>query len=668
MKPCYTASRAAPNGSFPYAGVVRDSAGNLYGTTQSGGISTAACTGGCGVVFKLDPAGHETVLHAFTGFTDGADPVAGVILDAAGNLYGTTMKGGAGNGGIVYRLDTSGQEIVLHSFCAANPRRCKDGAMPESGLIPDSHGAFYGTTTSGGPSGAAGVVYKVDAAGHYQVFYAFGASGYEPAGGVIRDSFGNFYGTTSSGGTSNAGVVYELDTAGNQTVLYTFTGAGDGGNPTASLVRDLAGNLYGTTSKGGANNEGVVYKVDMSGQETVLHTFTGGSDGGYPYAGVILDSAGNLYGTASSGGSTRLGVAFKLDASGQERVLRTFPAGTGCAPFAGVIVSGGSLYGTTYNGGSANAGTVYKLSAGQHKVLYSFSGGTDGGYPYTSVVGDAAGNLYGTTFAGGAFNAGTVYKLDPSGKETVLYSFPDGAGDPYGGVILDAAGNLYGTTVQGGPYDSGTVYKLDPSGQFTLLHVFQPSLQDLNDGSEPYAGLALDSNGNLYGTTLAGGGGGDGVAFEVSAAGVYAVIYSFGLHGSAPYGPLVLDSAGNLYGTASSGGNASAGVVYKLDSSHTETVLYNFTGGADGGHPLSGLTFDSSGNLYGTTYSGGTSGQGVVYKLDTFGQETVLHEFTGGLDGSGPYAGVVINAAGTIFGTAPYGGKLSGGVVFQVQP
>jgi uncharacterized repeat protein (TIGR03803 family) len=231
--------------------VIRDSAGNIYGTTQTGG------TAGAGVVFKVNAAGEETVLYSFTGGSDGGFPYGGVVQDSSGNLYGTTNGGGTAGFGVVFKLDTAGNETVLYSFAGG-----ADGGLPYSG--------------------------------------------------VIRDSAGNLYGTAQFGGTAYAGVVYKLDTAGQESVLYSFTGGADGGQPYAGVIRDSAGNLYGTTIGGGAAGAGVVYELDTVGQETVLYSFTGGADGGQPYAGVIRDSAGNLYGTTNSGGKESSGVVFKL--------------------------------------------------------------------------------------------------------------------------------------------------------------------------------------------------------------------------------------------------------------------------------------------------------------------------------------------------------------------
>jgi len=355
----------------------------------------------------------------------------------------------------------------------------------------------------------------------YEVLHRFHhgkADGAFPEAGVVRDAPGNLYGTTRSGGSSDAGVVFKLSPTGKETVLHNFTGGADGGWPEAGLIRDAAGNLYGTTVSGGSSS-GVVFKLDTTGKETVLHTFTGGTDGGSPGAGVLQDAAGNLYGTTGEGGDLNCydpfgcGVVFKLDITGKETVLHTFTGGTdGGTPGAGVLRDDtGNLYGTTYEGGDLNCtgglgcGVVFKVdTTGKETVLHTFTGGTDGGSPGASVLRDAAGNLYGTTGGGGTYGYGVVFKLSPTTRKlTVLYTFTGGAdgSNPYAGVVRDAPGNLYGTTDRGGTYGSGVVFKLDITGKETVLHTFTGG----TDGANPFAGLLRDNAGNLYGTTHEGG-------------------------------------------------------------------------------------------------------------------------------------------------------------------
>ena len=653
------------DGGYPYAGVFRDSAGNLYGTTYSGGA------GGRGVVFQLDTAGHETVLHSFTGGADGGYPYAGVIADAAGNLYGTASAGGAPDWGVVYQLEPTGHLTVLYTFTGGT-----DGGYPYAGVILDPAGNLYGTAAYGGSASGfagAGVVFKLNAAGDLNVVYSFGggADGTNPEVGVIRDSAGNLYGTTQRGGAADAGIVYKLDTTDHLTVLYSFTDGADGGYPAAGVVRDSAGNLYGTTVGGGTAYAGVVYKLNAAGGESALFSFTGGADGDFPYASVILDPAGSLYGTTAYSGATQdfagAGVVFKVDPTGHETVLYGFPGvADGYQPYAGVIRDpAGNLYGTTQRGGAADSGVVYELDmAGHEAVLYSFTGLADGGY-LNGVIRDASGNLYGTAQIGGTAGAGVVYKLDPTGHETVLYSFTGGAEGAYpqARVIRDVAGTLYGTTSQGGTAYAGVVYKLDMLGHETVLYTFTGGA----DGGFPYAGVIHDSAGNIYGTTTSGGTRGFGVVYKLDTAGHETVLYSFtgGADGGRPYAGVIRDAAGNLYGTTVTGG-AGFGVVYKLDAAGHETTLYTFTGGADGNSPNAGVIHDAAGNLYGTTTLGG-AGFGVVYKLDTAGHETVLYSFTGGADGGKPYAGVIGDGAGNLYGTTDAGGQEANGVVFELK-
>ena len=359
----------------------------------------------------LSSAQTYTVLHSFSGAPDGANPEASLILDSAANLYGTTSFGGAANAGAIFKLDPSGNESLLYSFTGGT-----DGGNPAAALIEDSAGNLYGTTLSGGATGE-GTVFKFMPTGAAFPLHVFAVKkdGHSPAASLLRDSAGSLYGTTVLGGSANDGVVFRVDSSGHETILYKFRGT-DGANPFSGLLLDPAGNLYGTTCRG-KGTSGNVFALTPSGTQSVLHKFTGKNDGGSPRAGLIIDSAGILYGTTVYGGTHRAGTVFKVN----------------------------------------------PLSA-QEKVLYSFSGGADGGDPYGGLVRDSLGNLYGTTYYGGAFGYGTIFKLDPAGNETVLYSFAggsDGLG-PMAGLVRDAAGNLYGTTIYGGANGFGVVFKLVP--------------------------------------------------------------------------------------------------------------------------------------------------------------------------------------------------------------
>jgi uncharacterized repeat protein (TIGR03803 family) len=363
------------------------------------------------------------------------------------------------------------------------------------------------------------------------VLYSFnGSTGSDVWAGLISDRAGNLYGASGLGGANGDGTVFELmpnNGAWIEITLHNFAGP-DGMSPFSSLTFDPAGNLYGTTVDGGASGGGTVFKLTPSGGlwvETVLYSFAGGVDGAFPNPGVIFDGSGNLYGTTSFGGVDENGTVFELmhsNGSWKETVLHSFTGTDGSNPYAGLIFdSVGDLYGTTFSGGADGDGAVFELmpknGTWTEVVLHSFAG-LDGENPYASLIFDLAGNLYGTTVGGGASGGGTAFELTPLGgiwTETVLWSFV-GVYGPEGAVIFDKAGNLYGTTLRGGTDGTGTVFELTPSGggwTETVLHNFTSTG---GDGLYPHDALIFDSAGNLYGTTAGGGAAGDGVAFEIT--------------------------------------------------------------------------------------------------------------------------------------------------------
>jgi uncharacterized repeat protein (TIGR03803 family) len=347
-----------------FSGVVRDRAGNFYGTTYAGGAFNY------GTVFKVDASGKETVLHSFGGKHDGRSPYAGVVIGPAGRLFGTTYQGGLPNPqcqqgcGIVFEIKHNGEEKVLHRFTGG-----MDGGLPFGGLIRAPDGTLYGTTEIGGAFGV-GTIFKVDTSGAETVLYSFAGQpdAQYPESGLIRDEAGNFYGTTAAGGVSGLGTVFEFDTSGHETLLYSFGGMfnSDGQNPDAALFRSPTGDLYGTTYLGGTENIGTVFKIDASGHETVLHSFGDAqNDGAYAESSLVSDSRGNLYGTTIQGGIFGIpgGIVFRISAEGAYSVVYSFGGKLdGSAP-AGPLLRGpnGSFFGTTTSGGKIGAGTVYQF-------------------------------------------------------------------------------------------------------------------------------------------------------------------------------------------------------------------------------------------------------------------------------------------------------------------
>ena len=359
--PTYTTLYSFATGSDaqnPQAGLVQGSDGNFYGTTDAGGAS------GVGAVFMITPDGAETVLHSFANNgSDGSHPQAGLVLGKDGNFYGTTLTGGANGGGTVFEITPAGVETVLHSFA----NNGSDGFSPEAGLIQGSDGDFYGTTSSGGAKDF-GTVFKITSAGAETILYSFtnnaAGDGDEPWAGLVQGTDGNFYGTTALGGLAGKGTVFKMTPAGVVTVLYAFANgvANDGVHP-RSLVQGTDGNFYGTTAAGGANNQGTVFKITPAGVETVLHSFGAGSDGQDPEVGLIQASDGNFYGTTQKGGANGDGVVFEVTLAGLETVLHSFAGGQDGQGPQGEVIQGtdGNFYGTTYSGGADSEGTVFKI-------------------------------------------------------------------------------------------------------------------------------------------------------------------------------------------------------------------------------------------------------------------------------------------------------------------
>ena len=378
------------------------------------------------------------------------------------------------------------------------------------------------------------------------------------------------------------------------TTLHSFNNQ-DGAYPIAPLILDSEGNLYGSAGAGGLTvnypfGSGVLFEITPSGSEIVIHYFGSSPTDGIAPNAVIRDASGNFYGTTEVGGTgVGAGTIFGISAAGTETVLYNFQQGpSGSEPESGLVQDRqGNLYGTTVQGGYSmgectvgGCGLVFKVApSGAVSVLYNFTGPPDADYPDWPLAIDAQGNLYGTSAFGGAFGYGAVYKITPTGTETVIYNFPGppGAAYPIGGLLLGANGALYGATASGGPYTGlsctvqgcGTVYELTPS-RMTILYSFEGG----SDGAGPSGGLVRDGDGNFYGATGLGG---------------------------------VSDSQGGQ------------GVIYELTPAGVESVLYRFTGGKDGAYPLSPLTLDQSGNIYGVTFWGGVrsgdTGFGTAFKL-----------------------------------------------------
>jgi uncharacterized repeat protein (TIGR03803 family) len=360
----------------------------------------------------------------------------------------------------------------------------------------------------------------------YSVLYGFKNNGKDPSNvyaSLIVDSAGNLYGASNNGGSHNLGSVFKVTKSGTLTVLHSFTGKPDGENPQASVIRDSAGNLYGTTLYGGAFNAGAVFKISPSDQETILfNSFEKtGTNGGYPY-GVVRDSAGNLYGTTLQGGSFYSGVAFRLDTADDFTILHDFCSGgppdcsDGEEPL-NLITAGANFYGVTEHGGDLGFGTVFEMTPqGVETVLHTFEG-SDGQLPNGSLRQDTKGNLYGVAFEGGTNNGGTLFEQpETGGPARILYNFgslPNCADGcfPQGPVAIDKTGNIYGIAHASAAFtpEQAVVWEVNTSGKESIVYTFDSTVTVL-------AGAIIDSVGNLYGTTQSGGSSNLGVLYKLT--------------------------------------------------------------------------------------------------------------------------------------------------------
>ncbi len=454
-----------------------------------------------------NPVGGLVTLGSFNGVTNGANPVAGLIEDSAGNLFGTTQGGGMDSYGTVFEVPAGTSTITTLAWFDAT-----DGYGPTGGLIEDSAGNLFGTTAGGGPDDG-GTVFEVLAGTNTITDLAWfngvnGTDGAYPEAGLIEDSQGDLFGTTNEGGANGVGTVFEVAAGSNAvTTLASFNGS-NGAYPYTGLIEDSQGNLFGTTAFGGVNNDGTVFEV-AAGTNTItdLAAFNG-SNGSVPYAGLVEDVAGDFFGTAASGGTYYSGTVFEVLAGTNTITdLASFNVNDGNVPWGGLVEdSAGNLFGTANQGGASRAGTVFEVAAGSGTIttLASFNG-SNGDFPYTGLIEDSQGNLFGTTYDGGAGGWGTVFELTappPPDNVTVSAATPTLAATPVptAATLGNTSTTLTDTAVVAGGYNpTGTItFALyNPSG--TLVDTANATVSGDGTYSTP-TGYTLPGNGVVTGT------------------------------------------------------------------------------------------------------------------------------------------------------------------------
>jgi uncharacterized repeat protein (TIGR03803 family) len=630
------------SGAFPNGSLVQAVNGKLYGLTSAGGAN------GLGALFEFDIASSVfTKKIDFSGASNGATPNGSLVQAKDGKLYGMASSGGTNNMGTLFSFDpATGNLTVLLNFSGVS-----NGSAPNGSLIQTSSGKLCGLTYTGGTNNL-GVMFSFDPATSLfskMVDFAGATNGANPNGDLLQTSTGKLYGTTTGGGTNGSGVIFEYDTlTGLFTNRLNFDGTTQGGSPYGSLIQSSNGSLYGLTNLGGANSSGVIFKFDTV--TAVLSNVTDfiGANGSNPNGSLLQALNGKLYGMTSAGGFNGNGVLFEYDPLATPAFsvkLHFNQADAGANPTASLIqASNGKLYGLTSAGGANGIGTLFEYDTvtSTYTKLVDFDGAGKGFSPKGSLVQASNGKLYGMANSGGANDKGVLFQYDPSTavftKELDFDAIPSGA-FPYGSLIQAKNGKLYGLTYGGGTSDNGVLFEFDPG---TNTFTKKMDFNGVVNGSAPYNALMQASSGKLFGLTLNGGTDTSGVLFEYDVnTSTYTKKYDFNrlAKGCYPNGGLVEGKNGLLYGMTTLGGTNGTGVIFQFDTaSSVYSVSYNFNAASDGISPQSSLVMASDHKLYGLATNGGALGNGTLFGFDpTSGSYSVKDDFNTTVTGGFPY-------------------------------
>ena len=631
-------------GGLPIASLLEASDGKLYGTTLSGG------SWGLGTVYALTPDGvggwTYSLLAEFSGTGNDPYSIAGPLIEASdGGFYGTSQGGGDFQLGTVFRIDAAGQFEIVHSFSSS------EGHQPAAGLVEGPGGVLYGTTFQGGGH-SYGTVFRMDLSGDgFAVLHDFtDQEGFPERRGLLLGSDGLLYGTAYA--PTLKGIVFSVSTSGEWALLHAFDGS-DGESPEGGLVEAANGLFYGTTFGGGDLGWGTFYSIAADGSFQLIASFASGIV--YP-GGLVQASDGNFYGASSLGGAQSQGTVFRLTAGGVLEIVHDFVGTDGSAPAAAVIeATDGFLYGTTQRGGASDFGVVYRVQlTGEFENLHSFV--TDGGtYPECAPVESPDGTFYGTTSRGGSRGRGTAFSFDASGQATYLHNFTPEEGSFLAEGLFDGHdGFFYGVAQSEAAEGHGSFFRMDPAGSVTVLHAFTDA-----EGGAPF--IVPGQDGFFYGTNQAG-------VVRLDTSGGLTLLHAISPVPWYAYNRVMQASDGRLYGTDASGGAYGVGTIYRLESDGTApTVLHEFTA-FEGAYPFGRLLEASDGKLYGSTNSGGLHGVGVLFRIDTSGQYELLHSFENGTSGDGAYGATLIEGSdGYLYGATASYGSFGYGTVFRLD-
>ncbi len=582
-------------------GLIQKSDGYLYGTASSGG------TNAYGTFFKCSTNGDFTLLYNFGQYDtygneiDGTYPTAPLTPNTDGFLYGTANEGGTNDSGTVFKFSTNGGFTLLYTFGHYDADFNElDGSSPGPLALGDD-GFLYGAASSGGTN-EAGTLFKLSTSGQFTLLYTFtnGLDGSSPDGLTLGED-GALYGTSSYGGTNGYGTIFKMSTAGEFTLLYTFTNGMDGSEP-ASLTLGNDGRLYGPVYFGGAGGVGDVFAIAANGAFSPVYSFPGSPNGYYPTGPLAQGPDGNFYGTTTGGGPQGGGVIFRLTPGGTYSVLDTFANNQGYLLHPLALGLDGALYG-------ANGESIFKLTtSGAYTPVYRFTNSHYGFGPSTLTLGND-GSFYGPTTSGGdaTRSYGTIFKVTTNGILTSLYTFLNGVdgANPLPPLAQGSDGRFYGGCLNGGSGHRGTLFAITTDGALTPLFGFPGP----KNPQTILTGLASGPGGAIYGATEFGTNL-LGSFFKMTTNGVYSLLHAFTKQDAVDVGIdprcLIAGANGALYATTSS-------AIVQLSTNGVVTPVYSFTNGVDGTAPF-GLSVAGDGSLYGAA-NGGPGGGGVLFRL-----------------------------------------------------
>ncbi|MBD0254257.1 MAG: T9SS type A sorting domain-containing protein [Cytophagales bacterium] len=648
-------------GRSPTGDLVRGADGNFYGMTQYGGNYSY------GTIFRTTPGGTITVLRHLNSTTDGRYPTGSLVVGSDGAFYGMTRYGGANASGTVFKITAGGTFTVLRPL-----KSTTDGRYPQGSLVRGTDGNFYGMTNGGGTNNY-GTIFRISPGGATFTVLRHLSSltdGRYPEGSLVQNTDGAFYGLTLSGGSNGWGTIFRITTGGTFTVLRHLSSATDGRYPKGSLVRGSDGAFYGTTSAGGTNGYGTIFRITASGATfSVLRHLSSLTDGRYPSGSLVRGSDGAFYGMAPNGGSNGWGTIFRITTGGSFSVLRHLSRTTDGSNPAGSLVQNtdGAFYGLTYSGGTTGYGTLFRITTGgSFSVLHHLDGSSQGSFPVANLVQGTDGNYYGTTSAGGTTNHGTVFRTCTNGSYAVLYSLDRTAhgGAPRGNLAQGVDGAFYGTTSEGGSNAAGTIFRITAGGALSVLRHLSSSA----DGRTPRAGLVRGTDGAFYGTTYGGGSNGHGTLFKITAGGTFTVLRHLSslTDGRNPEAELVQGSDGAFYGTTYSGGSSGWGTIFRITAGGTFTVLRHLSSSTDGRYPEGSLIQGPDGAFYGVNSAGGSNSGGTIFRITAGGSFSVLRHLFRGNDGATPRGNLVRGSDGAFYGMTSTGGTQGEGTIFRI--